>query len=125
MPCPTVWNRNELQQMQQQADKNKVELQACEKDVADMEKRIQQYKEQPLARVTSKLAAPDLQSACPCKVRSVDYICGADQAPDAASLLNHSALAAQPLEDMRTTSATALGSEELLTINPAPDGLVF
>ena len=39
-------HRNELQQMQQQADKNKVELDACEKEVAEMEAKIQQYKEQ-------------------------------------------------------------------------------
>ena len=37
--------------MQQQADKNKVELQACEKEVAEMEKKIQQYKEQRLRRI--------------------------------------------------------------------------
>ncbi|CAE7372842.1 unnamed protein product [Symbiodinium pilosum] len=45
--------RNELQQMQQQADKNKVELQACEKEVAEMEKKIQQYKEQYAQLITS------------------------------------------------------------------------
>ena len=42
----SLQRRNELQQMQQQADKNKIELQACEKEVAEMEKKIQQYKEQ-------------------------------------------------------------------------------
>ena len=41
--------------MQQQADKNKVELQACEKDVADMEKRITQYKEQLLDSIRREL----------------------------------------------------------------------
>eukprot|EP00439_Symbiodinium_sp_Y106_P030402 s829_g3.t1 len=45
--------RNELQQMQQQADKNKIELQACEKEVAEMEKKIQQYKEQYAQLITS------------------------------------------------------------------------
>jgi len=45
--------RNELQQMQQQADKNKVELDACEKEVAEMEAKIQQYKEQYAQLITS------------------------------------------------------------------------
>lgn len=45
--------RNELQQMQEQADKNKVELVACEKVLGDMEAKIQQYKEQYAQLITS------------------------------------------------------------------------
>ena len=45
--------RNELQQMQEQADKNKVELAACEKVLRDVEGKIQQYKEQYAQLITS------------------------------------------------------------------------
>eukprot|EP00931_Biecheleriopsis_adriatica_P034702 TRINITY_DN20021_c0_g5_i1.p1 TRINITY_DN20021_c0_g5~~TRINITY_DN20021_c0_g5_i1.p1 ORF type:complete len:4603 (-),score=1119.02 TRINITY_DN20021_c0_g5_i1:34-13842(-) len=45
--------RNELKEMQVQADNNKVELDRCNAEVAEMEKRIQQYKEQYAALITS------------------------------------------------------------------------